>query len=161
MISFDDPVQEPWYVLDFQMTRWPCPQGLPVALLQDVIEAIAPMDQMLVEFVKLVDRFSYGLESSDTRYIPEAAYELFRTKFEIMEDEFELARRGLETRWKSLMATHESQIKELPSDIQARFWDPEAAYTMKFSVTEVELEETLKQYLSGIHPDKELKVLMT
>jgi hypothetical protein len=155
----DDPIDEPWYALDFQMTRWHCPAGLPAALLEDVIEAIREMDHIVLETMKLVDRFSYGIESSEKRYIPEATYEIFRGQFELADDHFIAAQHGLKTRWASILASHKEVINKLPAKIQSQLAKPVVAYSMKYSVSEVVLEETFKQFLSGIHPYKERNVL--
>ncbi|MCX7166615.1 MAG: hypothetical protein NTV11_10120 [Rhodocyclales bacterium] len=151
----DDPIDEPWYALDFQMTRWHCPAGLPAALLEEVIEAIREMDHIVLETMKLVDRFSYGIESSEKRYIPEAAYEVFRGEFELAEERFVVTQHGLKTRWTPMLASNKEAIDNLPAKAKAQLANPEVAYSMKYSVSEVMLEETFKQFLSGIHPDKE------
>jgi len=155
----DDPIDEPWYELDFRMTRWQCPSGLPDALLEDVIEAIREMDRITLETMKLVDQFSYGIESSDKRYIPEAAYEVLRGEFELAEDRFVVAQHGLKARWASILASHKQAIDKLPAKTQAQLGSPEVAYSINYSVSEVVLEETFKQFLSGIHQDKERNVL--
>jgi hypothetical protein len=151
----DDPIDEPWYALDFQMTRWHCPAGLPAALLEEVIEAIREMDHIVLETMKLVDRFSYGLESSEKRYIPEAAYEVFRGEFELAEERFVVTQNGLKARWTPMLASNKEAIDKLPAKTKAQLANPEVAYSIKYSVFEVMLEETFKQFLSGIHPDKE------
>jgi hypothetical protein len=38
MIWRDDPIDEPWHELDFRMTSWQYPSGLPDALLEDLSE---------------------------------------------------------------------------------------------------------------------------
>ncbi len=155
----DDPIDEPWYELDFRMARWQCPSGLPDALLEDVIEAIREMDRITLETMKLVDRFSYGIESSDKRYIPEAAYEVFRSEFELAEDRFAVAQHSLRARWAPILASHKKAIDKLPAKTQAQLACPEVGYSINYAVSEVALEETFKQFLSGIHPDKERNVL--
>jgi hypothetical protein len=155
----DDPIDELWYELNFEMTRWQCPSGLSGPLLEDVIEAIREMDHITLESMRLVDRFSYGIESSDKRYIPEAAYEVLRGEFELAEDRFVVAQQGLKARWASIMSSHNSIIEKLSENTRAQLVAPECAYSIKYSVSEVILDEPFKQFLSGIHPDKERNVL--
>jgi hypothetical protein len=155
----DDPIKEPWYELDFQMKRWQCPTGLPSPLLEDVIEAIREMDRILLDSMKLVDRYSYGWESSQKRYIRHSVYETFRGEFEQAEDGLLVARHGLAARWASILSSHQQTIASLPTDILRALEHPEVDYTMSYSVTDVELNDNLKQFLEGVQPGKEQMVL--
>ena len=122
----DDPINEPWYELDFHMTRWHCPVGLPSPLLEDLIEAIGEMERFLFDSIKLVDRYSYGLESSNRRYIRHSIYEIFRGKFERAEDGLLIARHGLAARWSSILSGHQRQIANLPANIKKQMRHPES-----------------------------------
>lgn len=155
----DDPVDEPWYELDFQMHRWQCPTDLPGPLLEDVIEAIRDMDRILLESMKLVDHYSYGWEASQKRYIRHSVYEIFRGEFERAEDRLLVARCGLAARWKSILSQHREQIAGLSPDVQENFEHPDAAYAMNYAVTDVQLDGNLREFLEGIQPGKEKIVL--
>jgi hypothetical protein len=155
----DDPIDEPWYELDFRMTRWSCPDGLPSPLLDEVIEAIRDMDRLLLDSIKLVDRYSYGVESSPTRYIRESMYEVLRGEFERAEDQFLVAQAGLAARWSSILSQQQSLIESLPESMRNCLNHPEGAYAMSYTVTEVALDDNLKQFLESIQPGKEKMVL--
>jgi len=151
----DDPIDEPWYELNFKMKRWTCPGGLPSPLVEDIIEAIQDLDHVLLESMKLVDRFAYGLESSKKRFIKESSYEVLRGEFELAEDQFLVARAGFSVRWKSVLTTHARQIAVLPKEVKQQLIRPEVDYGMEYTVSKVALDDHLKQFLKGIHPDKE------
>lgn len=146
----DDPIDEPWYELNFCMSRWTCPNELPSTFLDDVVEAIHDMDRILLDSMRLVDDYSYGVESSPVRYIRESAYEVFRGEFERVEDQFLVAQTGLAARWSSILLQHRELIASLPEEMRNCLRHPEAAYAINYSVTEVELNENLKQFLEGI-----------
>lgn len=151
----DDPIDEPWYELDFRMSRWPCPSVLPSPLLEDVIEIIRDMDRILFDTMKLVDRFSYGVETAPKRYIRESAREVFKVEFERSEDQFLVAQAHLAARWAAIVSLYQTQISALPNGIQAQLINPQDSYSIAYSVIEVQLDETFRQFLEGIHPDKE------
>jgi hypothetical protein len=155
----DDPIDEPWYELDFRMSRWSCPSELPSPLMDDVIEAIREMDRILLDAMKMVDRFSYGVESSQTRYTRESVYEVFRGEFERAEDQFSVARAALAARWSILLTKHSKLIVGLPEHLRNRLTHPEQAYAVSYSVKEVHLDENQRQFLEGIQPGKEKMVL--
>jgi hypothetical protein len=151
----DDPIQEPWYELDFRMTRWQCPSDLPKALLGDVIEAIQDLDSILLSAARLVDRYSFGLDASLRRFIPEVAYEELRGEFELMEDRLSMAQAELRVRWAALTTEHADVICQLPDATKGALQSPNSAYSMGFSLTDAELDDTYKQFLAGIHGDHE------
>lgn len=149
----NDPLQVPWYELDFRMTRWQCPPELPQTLLEDVIEAVQDLDSMLLSAMRLVDRHSYGSDASPKRYIPEAEYEALRIQFELIEDRFLVAQSELRVRWTALTTKHADAISNLTEATKSALVAPDSAYSMGFSVVEVELDDTYKQFLTGIHGD--------
>jgi hypothetical protein len=151
----DDPIDEPWYELDFRMSRWSCPSIFPSPLLEDVIEAIRDMDRILFDTMKLVDRFSYSVETAPKRYIRESAREVLKAEFERAEDQFLVARAHLAAHWASIVSQYQTQISGLPKAIQAQLINPQDGYSIAYSVIEVTLDETFRQFLEGIHPDKE------
>lgn len=151
----DDPVQEPWYELNFTMTRWQCPPELPQPLLEDVIEAVQELDSMLLSVMRLVDRYSFGSDVSPKRYIPESAYEALRVQFEQIEDRFTMALAELRASWAALIKKHGDVIGNLPEATKSALAAPDSAYSIGFEVIEVELGETYKQFLTGIHCDHE------
>jgi hypothetical protein len=155
----DDPIDEPWYELDFRMSRWSCPSVLPSPLVEDVIEAIREMDQILFDTMKLVDRFSYGVETAPKRYIRESAREVFKAEFERAEDQFLVARAHLAAHWASIVSQYQAQIFALPKNIQAQLNNPHDRYSIVYSVIEVQLNEAFRQFLEGIRPDNEQMVL--
>jgi hypothetical protein len=155
----DDPIDEPWYELDFRMSRWSCPKVLPSPLLEDVIEAIRDMDRILFDTMKLVDRFSYGVETAPKRYIRESAREVFKAEFERSEDQFLVAQAHLKAHWASIVLQYQTQILALPRNIQAQLINPQDSYSIAHSVIEVQLDETFRQFLEGIHPDKERMII--
>lgn len=146
-----DPFEEQWYELDFRMTRWQCPPDLPQALLVDVMEAVQGLDSMLLATMRLVDRHSFGSDASPKRYITEGEYEALRVQFEQMEDRFTLAQAELRATWAALTRKHGDTIESLPEATKAALIAPDSAYSMSFSVIDVELDETYKQFLTGIH----------
>jgi hypothetical protein len=157
----DDPIDEPWYELDFRMSRWSCPSELPSALMDDVIEAIREMDRILLDAMKMVERYSYSVESSQTRYTRESVYEVFRGEFERAEDQFSVARAALAARWASILTRHGELIAGLSEDLRNRLRHPEKAYAVSYSVKEVHLDENQRQFLEGIQPGKEKMFLST
>jgi hypothetical protein len=155
----DDPIIEPWYELDFNMKRWQCPVGLPSSILEDVIEAIAEMDRILLDSMKLVDRYSYGWESSKKRYIRHSLYEIFRGEFERAEDGFLIARHGLAARWSSVLSEHQREIAGFPAILKKRMRHPDSNYAMSYTIAEIELDKNMQQFLESIQSGKELVFL--
>jgi hypothetical protein len=110
------------------------------------MEAVQGLDSMLLATMRLVDRHSFGSDASPKRYIPEWEYEALRIQFEQMEDRFTLAQAELRAIWAALSKKHCDTIDALPEATKAALIAPDSAYSMGFSVADVELGETYKHF---------------
>lgn len=146
----DDPVDEPWYEIDFRMTRWRCPEGLSGPLLDDIVEAIQETDRLLLDSIKMVDSYAYGFDSSPKRYVRYSQIEHLKADFEEMEDRLLIAKQGLARRLALVMATHSKQVACLPKETQRSLENAAGDYRIEFETVEVEVNDTLKQFLEGI-----------
>lgn len=148
----DDPIDEPWYELTFRMSRWRCPKGLPASMMEDVVEVIRDMDRILLRTMQVVDQHSYGTESSTERYTRESLYEHLRVAFESLEDDFMIAQHHLKARWTELEKQYRKEIASLSLETIEQLRNPEKAYSIEYFVSEIELDDHLKQFLEGIKP---------
>jgi hypothetical protein len=148
----DDPVEEPWYEIEFRMTRWRCPEGVSGPLLDDIIEATQETDRLLLDALKLVDSYAYGFDSNPKRYLRYSHIEHLNADFEQMEVRMLIADHALAKRWSSLMTKHKEQVASLSAEIQACLQHPEAGYSIQFKTHEVEIDDSLKQFLESIQP---------
>jgi hypothetical protein len=146
----DDAIDEPWYEIDFRITRWRCPEGLSGPLLDDVVDAIQETDGLLAESVRLVDRYAYGCESSPKRYVRYSQIEYLKSDFDRMEVRLLLATHGLVRWWASVMIKHKEQLAKLPREIKCHLETAEFDYSIRIKTTEVQLDHNLKQFLKGI-----------
>jgi hypothetical protein len=147
-----DPVDEPWYEIEFRMTRWRCPEGVSGPLLDDIIEATQETDRLLLDALKFVDSYAYGLDSNPIRYLRYSHIEQFKSDFEQMEDRLLIAKSGLARRWSLLMAKHKELMSDLSFDLKSQLHQPDVCYDIGFETKEVEIDDTLKQFLDGIQP---------
>jgi len=147
-----DPCDEPWYEIDFRMTRWRCPAGVSGPIADEIVEAIQEADRLLLESMKLVDSYAYGFDSNPKRYVRYSQIEHLKADFEQMEVRLLIANHALAKRWSLLMTKHKEQVASLSAEIQACLQHPEAGYSIQFKTHEVEIDDRLKQFLEGIQP---------
>lgn len=148
----DDPVDEPWYEIHFHMTRWHCPSGLSGPLLADIIEAIQDTDRLLLEGMTIVDSYAYGYESSAKRYVRYSKIKKLESAFDELMDRLLVAKGNLKQRWSSVMENHQSQIAKLSLSARKGLDRVDEGYSISLKTIEVDLSDTLKQFLEGIRP---------
>ena len=144
-------IAEPWYEIEFQMKRWICPAGIPSSLLSDIVDAIQGMDAVLAATSCRLERFAHGFPHETERYVPFHLLEPMKAEFERLEDRLMVSQAETKARWKILLKQYQSEISQLPTEIQAELQSPAECYEMRWRAKEVSLPETTKQFLEGIH----------
>lgn len=144
-------IAEPWYEIDFQLKRWICPSGIPSRLLSDIADATQGMDAVLAATSRRLEQLAHGLPDGTKRYVPFHLLEPMKVEFERFEDLLMVRQAEIPTRWKILLTQHQSEISQLPKEIQAKLQSPAESYEITWQAKEVDLPETTKQFLEAIH----------
>lgn len=151
LIRLSCEIDQPWYEVDFRITRWACPQGLSEGLIQEIADATAEIDAVIASAAKLVNKYAHGIHSDPKRYVPFSQLDHLKLDFEAVEDQFELAKAGFAYGWQRVLKSHQDEIGKLSEKLQRKLKDAEEAYELEFDTAEVELSEVLRQFLEQIY----------
>ena len=149
--TFQSAMDSPWYEIHFEISRWTCPAGLQAELLEDVIEALQPIDHVLFTALETVNRYTHGLPDEPHRYLPEALLEPLNVEMEGLREQFEFCKSEMEIHWQQWVTARASLLANLTPEQQSAMAHPAASYRMTCTETCVELPESTRHLLEGTY----------